>query len=233
MKPLSKIVACMLIPALIVSSIVLINSAKVNATDSGNGSATGKITIWCYCMQYYSVNVYNETGYPLDDFCVWNTAFGSGGPVEVDYSVLTAINDGKYYSVDKLYTIKVFEDGTNALLYTTYAHGGDEITISYQNGWSTSQGKVPPNPSTKPSATNAPPSKPTYLTPTPYSSPPTSSAQTDNSVANGTADTFSLGELKVNMGTLAVLVITAAVLSSLATLGLTRRTKKRINLNEA
>jgi hypothetical protein len=54
-------------------------------------------------------------------------------------------------------------------------------------------------------------------------------APADNSVANGTADTFSLGELKVSMGTLVVLIVVSVLLSSLAMLGLTRRTKKRID----
>ncbi len=226
MKPLSKIPTFILIMALVVSNIAIVNSVKVNAADSGSGSARGRITVWCYYMRYYTVDVYNETGYCVDDFYVWNLAIGHGGPVVVDFSCLDATNGDKYYSVDKLYTIKVFEDYSE-LVYTTYAHGGDEITISHQNGWSTCQGKVPSNSSSEPSATNSPSSKPTYPNLTPYTSPPTSSAQTDNSVANGLADSFSFGEFKIGFGALLFLVVVSAVVGSLVTLGVTRRIKRQ------
>jgi hypothetical protein len=229
----SKLFACTLILALMVSSIVMVNSAKVNATDSGSGSATGEITIWCYYMPYYTVTVYNETGYSVDDFYVWNRAFGTGGPVDVDYSVLNAINDGKYYSVDKLYTIKVFEEADYALVYTTYAHGVDVITIAHTDGWTSYSGNKPPKtPVSTPSTTNVPSSTPTNLNPTPsnptYSTPPTSSAQSGNSFIND-----ALGFLEGFGWEKAALTVTTVVIVVLA-LGmivLWRRTSRLMENN--
>ncbi len=224
----SKTVACTLILALMFSSIMMVNSAKVNAAN-GSGSATGKITIWCYYMPGRSVSIFDEAGECLDSFYVWNTAIGTGGPVSVNFSLLTAINDGKYYSVDRLYTIEVKEAYTK-LVYTTYAHGGDEISIAYTDGYTTCSGNKPPKiVASEPTPTTVPSSTPTQLTPAP-SSPPSSSAQSEDSFINDTLGVFEgFGWEKA---VLAVMAVVIGVLS-LGMVGLWRRTGKLMQNNRS
>jgi hypothetical protein len=223
----------MLILTLMVSSVVMVNSAKVNAANGGSGSATGEITIWCYYMRGASISVYNETGYCLDDFYIWNMAIGKGGPVSVNFSVLYAINDGKYYSVDKLYTIKVFESYSK-LVYTTYAHGGDEISIAYTaDGYTAYPGNKPPkNPVNTPSPTTVPSSTPTNINPTPsnptYSNPPASSTQSGNSFINEASDFLEGFGWEKALLTVTTLVI---VVLSLGMIVLWRRTGKLMQNN--
>jgi hypothetical protein len=216
-----------------VSSVVMVNSAKVNAADGSSGSATGKITIWCYYMPGRSVAVFNETGYPVDDFYVWNLVIGPDGPMDVDYSVLTAINDGKYYSVDNLYTIKV-KEAYSKLVYTAYAHGGDVISIAYTaDDYTAYPGNKPPKtPVSTPSPTNVPSSTPTNINPTPssptYSNPPIGSAPIGSSTNDSVGFLEGFGWEKVLL-TITTLVI---VVLALGMIVLWRKTSRLIKNNQ-
>jgi hypothetical protein len=95
--------------------------------------------------------------------------------------------------------------------YNSYSFVGQEYTPSPIQTLNTTNGEIY-------SVTN----------PKPTSTPQTSNTPANNSLTNDSAYVFSVGDFKVTMGTLAILVIVAAVLGSLLTLVLTRKNRKQI-----
>ncbi len=258
MKPLSKILTCTLILAMIASTLTLAESAYAQTLslpeftlkyDAANKALTisihnqpftpyvdeeGNLT-----QLFYSIGFFNIE-YAQTLIFAQNTSVGDYTNIRINYPHLL-INANLQVSVQPCIgveynrTTRYSDHLLDKYIPNLYPEYNETVQEFSERGSCVTKVINIPNGDvsdyTEPTHTATPTSTPTPIS-TPYVYSSKGNPQDSSITANGASDS-SLGWLKISVYELVLLVVVSVILSSLLTLGLTRRNRKRIDSLEA